>query len=291
MKLCLACGHRFNAKGWECPSCGYVPKMEAGHYILGAEMATYDDGFDPNYFNELVKIEEENWWFRSRNRLIIWALHRYFPQRNNFLEVGCGTGFILSGIQEAFPDLSLSGGELFMEGLACAAHRLRRVPLFQMDSRRIPFEEEFDVIGAFDMLEHIDEDEEVLVQLFKATKRGGGVILTVPQHRFLWGPLDEYSFHKRRYTRRELVGKVKRAGFEIVYATSFVSFLLPLMMLSRTKQLMSKGNFDPLAEFKMSRVLNSALEKVMDVERVAIRSGISFPTGGSVLLVARRGRR
>jgi SAM-dependent methyltransferase len=262
--------------------------MEAGHYIFAAEMATHDDGFDPNYFTELVKIEEENWWFRSRNRLIIWALHRYFPQRNNFLEVGCGTGFILSGIQEAFPDLSLSGGELFMEGLTCAASRICRASLFQMDSRRIPFEEEFDVIGAFDMLEHIDEDEEVLVQLFKATKRGGGVILTVPQHPFLWSDWDKYAFHKRRYTKKGIIQKVEKAGFCVIGCTSFVSLLLPLMLLERFARNEKEEGFDILKRFKMGSALNRAFLKIMSMEIFMIRAGLSLPVGGSLLVAAQK---
>ena len=91
------------------------------------------------------------------------------------------------------------------------------VTLFQMDARFVPFEEEFDVIGAFDALEHIKEDEDVLREIFRATKEGGGIILTVPQHPFLWSQMDEISHHYRRYTRRGLIDKVQRAGFEVVY--------------------------------------------------------------------------
>ncbi len=288
MKLCLLCRGKFNANGWECPSCGYVPKMKAGHYIFAPEMAAYGDGFDPNYFNELVKIEEENWWFRSRNRLIIWALQSYFPQMKTFLEVGCGTGFILSGIQEAFPDLSLAGGELFMEGLACAAHRLPRASLFQMDSRRIPFEEEFDVIGAFDMLEHIDEDEEVLVQLFKATKRGGGVILTVPQHPFLWSDWDKYSFHKRRYTKKGIIQKVEKAGFCVIGCTSFVSILFPLMLLDRFGRDEKEDGSNVFKRFRIGSSLNRAFLRIMSMEIFMIRTGVSLPVGGSLLVVAQK---
>lgn len=291
MKICLACGLRFNANGWKCQHCGHVPKMVGGHWVFESEKSEGDKGFDAGGFKRLVGVEEGNWWFRSRNRLINWVLRHYFSQAKNFLEIGCGTGFVLLGIQKAFPGLSLSGSELFGEGLTYARDRLPHVPLFQMDARRIPFEDEFDVIGAFDVLEHIQEDENVLLQMAQATKKGGGVIITVPQHRFLWSYIDNFSYHKRRYTRKELVEKVARAGFKIIYATSFVSFLLPLMFVARLKQRRSKGHFDPLAEFKVSHFLNSTLEKVMGAERAAIRMGFSFPIGGSLLLVGERSRR
>jgi SAM-dependent methyltransferase len=265
--------------------------MVAGHWVFEPEKSEVDKGFDASRFRTLAGIEERNWWFRSRNRLINWVLHHYFSQAKTFLEIGCGTGFVLLGIRKAFPVLSLSGSEQFGEGLIYARDRLPGVPFFQMDARRIPFEDEFDVIGAFDVLEHIREDEKVLLQMFQAIKRGGGIIITVPQHPFLWSFIDDYSFHKRRYTRKELVEQVERAGFEIIHVTSFVSFLLPLMLLSRAKRRRSKSNFNAIAEFQISHYLNFLLEKVMSFEQIMIRSGISFPLGGSLLLIAKRSGR
>jgi SAM-dependent methyltransferase len=177
---------------------------------------------------------------------------------------------------------------MFTQGLTFAEKRVPGVSLFQMDARQIPFEEEFDVIGAFDVLEHIEEDEGVLHQLRQATKAGGGIILTVPQHRFLWSRIDEYSFHKRRYRRKELVEKVVRAGFEIRRVTSFVSFLLPVMLLSRLRQHGLRGRFDPLAEYRLSHFADTGLEKIMDMERGLIERGVSFPVGGSLLVLAGR---
>ena len=122
-------------------------------------------------------------------------------------------------------------------------------------------------------------------------KAGGGIILTVPQHPLLWSALDDYSFHKRRYTRRELVQKVQRAGFTLLRATSFVSLLLPLMAVSRMKKRRMRASFDPVAELKISPILDRALEKVLGIERIAIQNGISFPAGSSLLVVARRDSR
>lgn len=262
--------------------------MNNGYLSFLPDMTETNDGFSAVYFAQLATVEESSFWFRSRNNLLIWALRRYFPHINKFLEIGCGTGLVLSGIQRYFPGLKLSGSEIFSEGLDFAKERLPDVNLFQMDARRIPFEDEFDVIGAFDVLEHIDEDELVLLQMFRAIRRAGGIILTVPQHRFLWSGVDEYSFHKRRYTRRDLVGKVERAGFRIIRVTSFVSFLLPLMIFSRLKQCRPQRDFDPLREYKIGTLLNMTFENVLTIERGLIKSGISFPAGGSLLVVAKK---
>jgi SAM-dependent methyltransferase len=251
-------------------------------------LAAQSEGFEPEYFENLAKLEAQSFWFRSRNQLLIWALQKYFPDAQSFMEVGCGTGFVLSGIREALPRLSLCGSEVFSAGLSFAAERLSGVELFQMDARQIPFQQEFDVIGAFDVLEHVKEDEEVLAQMYQATRRRGGILITVPHHPFLWGPADEYARHVRRYTARELAAKVRRAGFNILRCTSFVSLLFPALILSRFKQSLDRSEFDPTGEFVANPSLNMFLEKILTAERGLIRAGISLPAGGSLLLVARR---
>lgn len=288
MKLCARCGESLERATQRCGSCLYEPENIDGHLAFAPELAHESEGFEADYFGKLAELEAGNFWFRSRNELIIWALQRYFPAAENFLEVGCGTGFVLSGIRKALPALALNGSEVFSAGLAFAAERLPGVELFQMDARRIPFREEFDCIGAFDVLEHVKEDEEVLAQMFRATRRHGGILLTVPHHPFLWSPVDDYARHVRRYRTHELSEKVRRAGFTFIRATSFVSLLFPALMLSRFKQRLSGKELDPLAEFKINPLMNATLERVLGAERAMIRAGISFPAGGSLLLIARR---
>jgi SAM-dependent methyltransferase len=286
MKLCLACHHSFDTVDWECPYCGHSPEVHDGYVSFSPDLARTSDGFKADYFPRLALFEAANFWFRSRNRLLVWALRSFFPNTRSLLEIGCGTGFVLAGFRQAFPELKLCGSEAFTSGLAFAEHRLPGITLLQMDVRQIPYGEEFDVIGSFDVLEHVEEDETALLQMFCATRIGGGILLTVPQHPFLWSAADDYSFHKRRYTRHELVSKVERAGFKIVRVTSFVSLLLPLMILSRLKQRGIDSRFNPLTELKVRPVLSWMLEKALSVERAAIERGISFPMGGSLLVVA-----
>jgi len=288
MKLCSACGEPVEDHGRQCSVCSHQTTKLNGHWAFAPELAEQNEGFEAGYFETLAKLEAGNFWFRARNRLVIWALRRYFPEAKNFMEIGCGTGFVLSGIRNALPELALRGSEIFSAGLSFAATRVPDVELFQMDARRIPFREEFDVIGAFDVLEHIKEDEAVLAQMYQATRNGGGILITVPHHRFLWSASDDFARHARRYTTRELSRKVRNAGFEILRITSFVSFLLPLLAASRLKQQASQQPFDPASEFNINSSVNIALEKVLDAERTLIRAGLSFPVGGSLLLVGRR---
>jgi SAM-dependent methyltransferase len=288
VRLCLSCSQRFDAIDWKCPGCGFAPEFQEGRPVFAPSLSK-GDGSDAEYrFDELCAAETWHFWFRSRTRLIVWALSRYFPNARRILDMGCGTGLVLSGLRDAFPEAELTGTDSILRALSFAGSRLSGVGLFQMDARQIPFEEEFDVIGAFDVLEHITEDERVLSEMFRATRPGGGVLLTVPQHAFLWSSLDEFSHHRRRYTRRDLASKARTAGFEVLRTTSFVSLLLPLLIVSRLFQARHAHEVDTLAEHRVGPLANAGLGGVLTLERALIRLGISFPLGGSLLLVARR---
>ncbi len=240
------------------------------------------DGTDADYpFDVLIEAEASHFWFRSRAALIAWTIARYFPAAASFMELGSGAGGVLLEIGRRHPALRLVGSELLVRGLHEARRRLPGVELLQLDARRIPFTSEFDVIGAFDVIEHIDDDEKVLAQMRAALVNGGGIVVTVPQHPWLWSAFDEFSGHRRRYRRRELVAKLTAAGFDVVRVTSFTSFLLPLLIASRQR----RREIDLARELAVPATLNRALLRIGALERAVIHAGASLPLGGSLLAV------
>ena len=155
-----------------------------------------------------------------------------------------------------------------------------------MDARFIPYESVLDVIGAFDVLEHIQEDEMVLQQIFKSLKLGGVAVITVPQHKWLWSEVDDYACHVRRYEPQDLHEKITKAGFVILKSTSFVSLLMPALYFSRFSQRKKiRINDDCMAELQINPILNKILEVIMMIEFYLIRLGINFSLGGSRLVV------
>jgi SAM-dependent methyltransferase len=288
MKICPACATRFDSAEWTCPVCDHRPPMIDGFPSLAPELADGGAGFQPEAFADLSALEAGNFWFRARNRLIVWALHRHFPHIQRYMEIGCGTGYVLAGVAQAYPKAMLTGSEVFSAGLPYAASRVVNTELLQMDAKRLPYVDEFDVIGAFDVLEHIDEDETVLAEMLHALRPGGGIAITVPQHPWLWSYQDEYACHVRRYRVGELREKVLRAGFKVELETSFVSLLLPAMIASRMAQRKAPAESDAMAELRLPTLINRAFEGVMNLERQLIRLGMRFPAGGSLLLIARR---
>ena len=286
MKVCLNCGFQFSGAGWRCPQCRYESDQQLGYPQFAPELASSAEGYDASYFEKLIGYETGHFWFESRNKLISWAMQKYFGATGQFLEVGCGTGFVLSGLQNSVPGLALSGSEIFNEGLKFIRQRIPGASVYQMDIMRIPFADEFDVAGAFDVLEHIPDDTGALRQMWRAVKPGGGILLTVPQHPALWSAFDVAAHHQRRYTRKELTQKAEQAGFEVQLVTSFVFFPLPLMMLTRARNREISAEYNVFAEFEVQPLLNRLLLLVLSVERFLIRLGISLPLGGSLLLVA-----
>src|SRR5437762_562335 len=155
MRICLQCDTRFDGAGWRCPACGFVPAA-AGEVALLAPGLAGDNVDDAAYLHdELAAAQSRHFWFEARNRLIIAAIRRHFPGARSFLDLGCGTGGVLAAIGRERPDLDLAAGDALLAGLAFAKRHAPRASFVQLDIRRLPYEREFDVIGVFDVLEHL----------------------------------------------------------------------------------------------------------------------------------------
>lgn len=264
--------------------------MANGVIRFAPHISGASESYDPAWYEELAALEAGNFWFVARNRLIHWLAKRYLPASGSYLEVGCGTGFVLQMLQKTFAGWRIYATEAQPEGIAFACKRVpANVSFFQMDACHIPFRDEFDMVGAFDVIEHILDDVAAVNQIHAALKPQGYFILSVPQHMFLWSKYDEVSCHFRRYSANEIENKLKVAGFSILTSTSFNSLLLPLMILSRA---IKKGNsgsqVDVLDEFRLSTAINSGLSAVLGLEFILTRLGVKFPVGGSRIIVARK---
>ena len=259
--------------------------------VFAPHLTEGNENFEPEAQDWLDRVQAGSFWFRARNRLIIDLVHRFMPTAGSVLEIGCGTGYVLKALREALPASRIFGSEVDRHALALARRRIGDdIGLFQMDARAIPFSDEFDLICAFDVIEHVDEDMDVLAEINRALKPDGAALLAVPQHPFLWGPADDYGKHKRRYRVEELSEKCRAAGLKVEFSTSFVSSLLPFMAANRIMS-RSQTNFDPEAEFNLPPWLDRVFEIALDTERLAIRAGMRLPFGGSRFVFARVGDR
>lgn len=292
MRICLTCSSAILDNSWECKKCGSKPTIIGGAVSFAPHISGVSEGYDPAWYEELAGLEAGNFWFVARNRLIGWLANRWLPAYGNYLELGCGTGFVLQMLCKTFPKWQIYATEAQPEGIGFARQRVPAdVSFFQMDACHIPFRDEFDAIGAFDVVEHIQDDVAAISQIHAALKPGGHFMLSVPQHMFLWSKYDAAGCHFRRYSAVDIENKLKAAGFSILVSTSFNSLLLPLMVLSRAmKKGDSGGQVDVLQELRISSVMNAVLSAILKIEFLLIRSGVRFAFGGSRIIVAQKTR-
>jgi SAM-dependent methyltransferase len=261
----------------------------AGVKCFAPTLAQAEEAYPAEAYARLVQLEVNSFWFRSRNRIIVRAFRKYLrqPARPRVLEIGCGTGFVLSALH-AERRFDLVGAEQHVAGLVWARRRLPEVDFVQLDARRMPYQGAFDAVGAFDVIEHIPEDEEVMAAVHRALRPHGLFIVTVPQHAWMWSAADEQAHHQRRYSRAELRTKLERNGFKLRFCSSFVFLLLPLMYLARLRKPAAPTDSMTAAELALPKVLDRTMEVAMRVDEGLIAASLSLPVGGSLLAVAER---
>jgi len=299
-RLCLTCGEAETVAphsllwpiGWRCASCGNEVPVAEEVPQYAPSLANAVVGFDAEAFDGLAQRECGHFWFEPRNRLLVGLASRYFPSATRYLEIGCGTGAVLAHMAASRNWLRLAGSDIHPAGLSHARRRLSdRVELVQIDARKIPARAAFELVGAFDVLEHINEDDAVMREVHAALVPGGGFLTAVPQHPALWSRIDTISGHVRRYRRGELEDKLRRAGFDILFSTSYASTILPLMFVSRFAFGRRAGEDEQEAarrELHIHPAANTVLRRMLDTEVTLSLRGFCWPAGGSRVVVARK---
>jgi SAM-dependent methyltransferase len=259
-----------------------------------SELTFRRGGYDPSFFDQLARIEDRHFWFRARNKLIFELSRRIsltLKPCDLVLEVGCGTGNVLRVLEQACPNSMLVGLELWFDGLRHARGR-SGAALVQGDIRSSPFGKEFDLVGMFDVLEHLPEDQEILRLAGRSLRPGGKLLLTVPAHQSLWSYFDDAAGHCRRYSSKDIRRKLENAGFEVEFLTEFMACIFPLVWGYRklagrgkksnsTRQLASE-------EFRLLPVINGVLTGMLSLEAKWVSRGRALLIGTSLLAVARK---
>ncbi len=234
-------------------------------------------------YTEMARLQEQHWWYRGRRHIIATAIRGLgLKPRAHILEAGCGPGGNLAmlsdlGTVSAFEPHD--GARDFANSLGCADVQFGTLP------DGIPFPPTFDLVCAFDVIEHIEDDRSALRALAAHCGPGGRVIMTVPAQPWLWSEHDERNRHYRRYTSASLRRLVADSGLVVERLTSFNSFLFPVVAGVRLIQ-KALGMGTKAEDNMPSPMTNRILEKIFASE-AAIVSGSGFPIGISLLAVLR----
>ena len=246
-------------------------------------------GYDEIAFQKLFAVEEKHFWFRARNILIAALATRAVEgiESPRILEIGCGTGNVLGALSHARADGVLIGLDFKAEGLAYARKR-SSLPLVQADASLPPFSVQFDLIGMFDILEHIRDDAAALESANRLVRPGGKLLLTVPAHMKLWSYADIVAQHCRRYEISELRERLASARFEVQFVGPYMMLLYPVLRLWR---LLNRGGAETdLKRFERDLTIVPILNHIaawgMAAESRWVASGHRLPFGASLVAVA-----
>jgi len=219
--------------------------------------------------------EDGHWWYRGRRSIVLDAARHSLSgdARPRILDAGCGGGAVLA-------ELATLGTAVGLEpSPSSRARALARGAgeVVDGDLARLPFaDDEFDLATTLDVLEHLDDDRGALAELRRVVRPGGALVVTVPAHPRLWSRHDELNHHRRRYTRASLRAAALDGGWRVERLTHINSLLLPVAAVLR--------RFDRGDGLEIpAEPLNRALELPLELERAAIRAGVSFPFGLSLL--------
>lgn len=247
-------------------------------------------GYDPRYYEVLARAESRHFWFTGRLSAIeavVAPLVKDRPDGYRVLEVGCGTGHVLAMLERVCIGGQLVGMDLLRDGLLYARRRVS-CPLVQGSSSAPPFSVQFDVVGLFDVVEHLADDGDFLVRSRAMLKPGGALVLTVPAHQALWSVVDERARHCRRYGESDLRALLTRSGYRVDFLTPLFGVLYPMLHISRALASWRASRDTILDELRVVPGLNAALAAALRWEaRRFIARRRRLPVGTSLLAVAR----
>jgi SAM-dependent methyltransferase len=234
-------------------------------------------------YEQMAELDQRHWWYRARREVLAALIRRKVrpPANATVLEIGCGTGHNLAMLAEFGHVDAL---ELDDEARAIAEERLGRpvmsAPLPELAG--VP-DRHYDLVGAFDVIEHIDDDQAALASIDERLKPGWKLVVTVPAHPWMWSAHDVVNHHKRRYSRARLQLLFECSPLKLEAIGYFNSLLFPLAIAERLASRL-RGNEE--ADLTLPPIpLNAALEKVFATERHLV-GRLPLPPGLSLFAVA-----
>ena len=234
-------------------------------------------------YGKMREAEDHYWWFVSRRRLALALLDRFSPGARRVLDVGSGTGALLSELQNRTWAAGLDYSPLAVR--FCQERRLTN--LMVGNAERVPVRPgSLDAVVSLDTLEHVADHEAAVRSIARSLKPGGVLVLNVPAFRWLWGPHDVALMHHRRYRKSEVRAMLQRHGLRVEKLSYSVFLLFPVVILIRLLDKFKRGPAK-VSLPKVSGPTNRFLVKLQDMEARWILAG-SLPWGSSVVAVARK---
>ena len=255
-------------------------------------------------YAEMRSLEDHHWWFAGRWRVVqdllrsALATARTDARRRGsvtrVVEIGCGTGGNLAGLQRSAELAGDADRRLGIDrdpgAVAFCAGRSLAADLVRADGLALPLADgSVEFVLALDVIEHFEDDELLLAEIFRVLRPGGQLVASVPLFPGLWSPHDEFLHHARRYRPGDLERKLAAAGLAVERRHGFNFLLLPPIALVRWVKARLRRAGRPTASdlFALPAPLNTLLGVLFRLEAVIVRF-VPVPLGLSLMVRARK---
>ncbi|WP_295333963.1 bifunctional 2-polyprenyl-6-hydroxyphenol methylase/3-demethylubiquinol 3-O-methyltransferase UbiG [Flavobacterium sp.] len=244
------------------------------------------------YYKEYYDLERNHWWFVARERIISNYIRRLIQKEQlsdknlNILNIGCGPGRSSEYLSQFGKVTSVEYDKFCCE----FASQKTGLEIINGSITELPFAEtSFDLVCAFDVIEHVENDQLAVTEMKRVVKKNGVVFITVPAYMSLWSHHDVINHHFRRYKLPE-IKKLFLTGNDgkMIFSSYFNTFLFPPIYAFRKLSNLFKtgekraGSGSDFEAFKPG-LLNNVLFAIMHLETKFINKNISFPFGVSIL--------
>ncbi|HOE96367.1 MAG TPA: class I SAM-dependent methyltransferase [Candidatus Sumerlaeota bacterium] len=240
-------------------------------------------------YQRMFALEDRHWWFQGRLMMIERLLRRHvlpvLPARPRLLDLGCGTGLFL---QRRLRECEPFGIDFSVEALACCR---TRVPgrLARADAARLPFADAvFDVVSAFDLIEHVADDVALVAEAWRVLRPGGCFIATVPAHPILWSAHDVSLHHQRRYRRAQFNALFNAAPWETIRMTAGFTLIFPPALLIRLGRRLARSSRPPVSDTRETAEWLNRLLIRLHAGEAAWLERHDLPIGISLMTIRRK---
>ncbi len=240
-------------------------------------------------YEKMYSLEDTYWWFQGRKSIIFTLLKRRHlldtDGMQRIVDLGCGTGLILEELSNHIVPIGVD----FSQKALTYSQRRGLEKLVCADVNELPFEDEsFNLVFALDLLEHISDDNHLLLEMYRICEPGGHVLLTVPAHESLWSEHDEALHHYRRYSGEGFKKRILAAGFQPVKFSYCISFTyLPIILFRKLQKFLKPSRKPKTHLIVLPRAVNTILIELLKVE-AKLLDVMNIPFGVSLICLARK---
>jgi SAM-dependent methyltransferase len=241
------------------------------------------------YYVEYFKLERTHWWFKVREKIIEDVIKGQITIHKDLsiLNIGAATGRTSEMLGTYGTVKSLEYDEDCCE----FTRQKLNIPIIHGSILELPFPDNcFDLVCAFDVIEHVEDDNLGIKEMERVCKSNGYIFITVPAFTGLWSHHDVVNHHFRRYRMSQIInlfGSLNNGG--IIYKSYFNSLLFPPVFAFRKLSKIIPKRWirrDAGSDFSVTQsgLINELLFNIFCFEKFLLKF-MRFPFGVSIIFL------